>query len=50
MGDKNAWVGIPVAVIPKAEARKELPIRYIRAATCMYEVIIHTESACIRAE
>ena len=28
MADKNAWVGIPVSVVPQEEARKELPVRY----------------------
>jgi hypothetical protein len=41
MNDKNAWVGIPVAVVPKEEVRKELPIR-VQAfkATTPYNVRI----------
>ena len=27
MSDKNAWVGIPIAVVPSEEVRKEPPIR-----------------------
>jgi hypothetical protein len=33
MSDKNAWVGVPIGVVPQEEARKELPVRCTHTLT-----------------